>query len=182
MIPWEAPQRKISLGRRVHQVTRTWAQSLSPPQFTNYVVLLRFPKPFALKFGSYEDEDNLPKYVPNFGSMAYLSGKSSGGGLNMEQREGSWREKCALSWWGSHLWLHLTFHVLYEQHAGPAQLLQPHIRESVYSSFHCGCCAVTSWKREAAKAQDCWVHQKFGVVLFFEVPADLSWRDLVFHL
>lgn len=37
-------------------------------------------------------------------------------------------------------------------------------------------------REKLPKAQDCWVHQKFGVVLFFEVPAAPSWKDLGFHL
>lgn len=43
-------------------------------------------------------------------------------------------------------------------------------------------CGILEEGKKLPKAQDCWVHQKFGVVLFFEVPAAPSWRDLGFHL
>lgn len=62
----------------------------------------------------------------------------------------------------------------------------PHSSSLIYlsqSTVH-STVVVVLWlpgRGKLAKAQDCWVHQKFGVVLFFEVPADPSWRDLVFH-
>lgn len=31
-------------------------------------------------------------------------------------------------------------------------------------------------REKLAKAQDCWMHQKFGIILFFDVSADPSWR------